>query len=184
VKILQEDLEGGLTVEGVRATFTATLEKLIYPAGFYRRKAQYLKQTAEILSQIYDGDISTNVTKMCELPGVGPKMAYLCMQTAWGRSVGIGVDVHVHRISNRLGWVNSTNPEQTRKALETWLPREHWAEINPMLVGLGQTICKARKPLCSQCSVKDLCPYALATANAAATGSSISPKRRQPEEEQ
>jgi len=102
VKILQEDLEGGLTVEGVRATFTATLEKLIYPAGFYRRKAQYLKQTAEILSQIYDGDISTNVTKMCELPGVGPKMAYLCMQTAWGRGVGIGVHMHEHRISKRL----------------------------------------------------------------------------------
>jgi len=93
-------------VESVRTASAATLEKLIYPAGFYRRKAQYLKQTAEILSQRYDGDIPANVTEMCKLPGVGPKMAYLCMQTAWGRSVGIGVDVHVHRISNRLGWVN------------------------------------------------------------------------------
>mmetsp|Transcript_19627 Transcript_19627/g.31156 ORF Transcript_19627/g.31156 Transcript_19627/m.31156 type:complete len:120 (-) Transcript_19627:84-443(-) len=119
---------------------------------------------------------------MCKLPGVGPKMAYLCMQTAWGRSVGIGVDVHVHRISNRLGWVNSTNPEQTRKALETWLPREHWAEINPMLVGLGQTICKARKPLCSKCNVKDLCPYALATVNVATALSSPKRKRRDPEQ--
>jgi len=108
----------------------------------------------------YGGDIPRNVKELCMLPGVGPKMAYLCMQTAWGKSVGIGVDVHVHRISNRLGWVKTKDPEKTRKTLESWLPKEHWAEINPLFVGLGQTICRARKPLCNECKLKDLCPSA------------------------
>ena len=96
-----------------------------------------------------------------ELPGVGPKMAYLCMQHAWKSNVGIGVDVHVHRISNRLGWVRTKKPEETRRDLEEWLPKEYWDSINLMLVGFGQTICTPMAPRCSQCKVNHLCPSSL-----------------------
>lgn len=94
------------------------------------------------------------------LPGVGPKMAYLCMQAAWQKDLGVGVDVHVHRISNRLGWVHTTAPEQTRKALEDWLPQDYWRPLNKLLVGFGQTVCRARDPQCvSLCPVSAYCPF-------------------------
>lgn len=89
-------------------------------------------------------------------------MAHLFMAHALGKPEGIGVDVHVHRICNRLEWVHTKTPEATRKALETWLPKEHWGVqgINWLLVGFGQTICRARNPLCHQCAVNDRCPAA------------------------
>jgi len=98
-----------------------------------------------------------------QLPGVGPKMAMLCMQVAWGMSVGIGVDVHVHRISNRLGWVGkkpTKQPEVTRKILESWLPHEYWKPINKLFVGFGQTICTPINPKCAKCQINTLCPSA------------------------
>jgi endonuclease-3 len=91
------------------------------------------------------------------LPGIGPKMAHLTMQCAWHKTVGIGVDTHVHRISNRLGWVKTKNPEETRKDLEDWLPPSHWREINALLVGFGQICCLPVKPSCTTCPVKDSC---------------------------
>ena len=85
---------------------------------------EYIRKTTEILKE-QGGDIPRTVEGLCKLPGVGPKMAYLVMKCAWDDVCGIGVDTHVHRISNRLGWVKKTtkNPEDTRKALEDWLPR-------------------------------------------------------------
>lgn len=86
-------------------------------------------------------------------------MAYLTMQEAWNISLGIGVDTHVHRISNRLGWVNQTkNAEGTRKELEEWLPSSKWSEVNSLLVGFGQTLCRPIGPMCSDCPCVDLCP--------------------------
>ena len=97
------------------------------------------------------------------LPGVGPKMAYLCMSAAWGLTEGIGVDVHVHRITNLWGWHVTKGPEETRKALEAWLPRERWHEINHLLVGFGQTICLPVGRDCGTCrlSERGLCPSAV-----------------------
>ncbi|CAM9777243.1 unnamed protein product [Laminaria digitata] len=105
---------------------------------------------------------------LMDLPGVGPKMTYLVMDVAWGRIEGICVDTHVHRISNRLGWVDTwnktkpkaQNPDKTRKQLQAWLPREHWSEVNGLLVGFGQQVCRARGPSCSACGISDLCPSA------------------------
>jgi endonuclease III len=90
-------------------------------------------------------------------------MSYLAMQTAWGQNLGIGVDVHVHRIVNRLGWTKTKNlgPQDTRKALEEWLPPEYWREINPLLVGFGQTICLPGRPKCEQCLLNQTCPASL-----------------------
>lgn len=99
------------------------------------------------------------------LPGVGPKMAHICMSTAWQQVTGIGVDVHVHRISNRLGWLPkpTKEPEQTRLALEAWLPQNLWSEVNYLLVGFGQTICTPVKPKCGECLNCEICPSATRT---------------------
>lgn len=153
--------EFALTPESVAAADEKQIEQLIYPVSFYKNKAKHLKQTAKVLLEKYDGDIPDSVEGLCSLPGVGPKMAYLAMSCGWGHTVGIGVDTHVHRISNRLGWLPTPTktPEQTRKALEAWLPRELWDEVNHLLVGFGQTVCKPVGPKCLTCLNVELCPF-------------------------
>ncbi|XP_077173146.1 endonuclease III-like protein 1 isoform X3 [Paroedura picta] len=125
-------------------------------------KARYIKQTSAILQRDYGGDIPKTVAELVKLPGVGPKMAHLVMAIAWQNVSGIGVDTHVHRISNRLRWVRRETklPEETRQALESWLPRELWSEINWLLVGFGQQTCLPVSPRCSDCLNRGLCPAA------------------------
>ncbi|XP_011691749.1 PREDICTED: endonuclease III-like protein 1 [Wasmannia auropunctata] len=145
----------------IAATPDDVLGKLIYPVSFWKRKVEYIKRTSVILLDKYGGDVPKTVKELCDLPGVGPKMAHLCMQTAWGEVSGIGVDTHVHRISNRLGWVRkpTKTPEQTRTDLEDWLPKSLWSEVNHLLVGFGQQTCLPQFPKCSECLNKDTCPY-------------------------
>ncbi|XP_059718106.1 endonuclease III-like protein 1 isoform X2 [Haemorhous mexicanus] len=116
----------GLTVDSVLQMDDESLGQIIYPVGFWRNKVKYIKQTTAILKQKYGGDIPSTVEELVQLPGVGPKMAHLAMHIAWDSVAGIAVDTHVHRISNRLQWVKkeTKNPEQTRVALEEWLPRQ------------------------------------------------------------
>lgn len=130
------------------------------PISNPQNKAKFLVRTCAILLTDFRGEIPNTIAELIKLPGVGPKMAHICMNAAWGIVTGIGVDTHVHRISNRLGWVPSTTkePEKTRQALEKWLPREHWDEINVILVGFGQTTCTPTKPKCGTCSLTKLCP--------------------------
>eukprot|EP00808_Paulinella_micropora_P015853 g81533.t1 len=158
----------GLTAKSVARTEENQLMTLIYPVSFHKRKAHYLQKTAQILQDTLAGDIPPDVKGLCSLPGVGPKMAFLAMQTAWCENVGIGVDVHVHRISNRLGWAgkNGTKqPEQTRERLEAWLPKDKWNAINGLLVGFGQQRCSARSPACSDCLALPYCPFGTARLN-------------------
>lgn len=110
----------------------------------------------------FDGDIPNTLAGLQTLPGVGPKMAHICMSSAWNVVSGIGVDTHVHRISNRLNWTSKscTDPEKTRKELESWLPKNLWREVNLLLVGFGQTICTPKSPHCSDCLNQKLCPSA------------------------
>ncbi|XP_045902409.1 endonuclease III-like protein 1 isoform X1 [Micropterus dolomieu] len=152
----------GCTVENILATDDETLGKLIYPVGFWRTKVKYVKLTSAMLQKEFGGDIPDSVEGLVRLPGVGPKMAHLAMDIAWDQVSGIGVDTHVHRISNRLGWLKkpTKNPEETRKALEEWLPRELWSEINWLLVGFGQQVCLPINPLCSVCLNQHSCPSA------------------------
>lgn len=159
---VQRLIEYGLFPEKIMHTDEAVLEKLIYPVGFYKRKAVFLKQASAQLCEKFGGDIPKTVEDLCSLPGVGPKMAYLAMSSGWGQVVGIGVDVHVHRISNRIGWVRqpTKTPEKTRKELEDWLPKSYWKEVNWLLVGFGQQICTPQRPKCSQCLSKEICPFA------------------------
>ncbi|KRX89620.1 G patch domain-containing protein 1 -like protein [Trichinella pseudospiralis] len=152
----------GCSVNKILQTDESDLAELIYPVGFCKSKAKYIKKTTEILQSQYDGDIPKSVDELCQLPGVGPKMALLTMLTAWNQCEGIAVDTHVHRISNRLGWLPSPTkqPEQTRKGLENWLPKSHWPQINKLLVGFGQTICLPVNPNCSNCLNFSICPHA------------------------
>ena len=147
----------GLTPEHIVQSTEEELQDLIKPVGFYKRKAGYLKRATEILMEKYDGDIPDTIEELVKLPGVGPKMGYLALKVAWNKTDGIGVDVHVHRICNRLQWVQSNTPEQTREQLEAWLPKKYWFDINLLLVGFGQQIC-ASTPKCEKCKLTHLCP--------------------------
>ncbi|KDQ18692.1 hypothetical protein BOTBODRAFT_154659 [Botryobasidium botryosum FD-172 SS1] len=155
---------GRLTIENVLSADMSTIEQAVCKVGFWRRKAQYIKQAAQKLKDEFDSELPKTVDELCSLPGVGPKMAFLALQVAWNLNEGIGVDVHVHRITNRLGWhsVPTVTPEQTRLNLQSWLPSELHAEINPLFVGFGQMICLPVGPRCDNCllSSKGLCPSA------------------------
>ncbi|XP_039753951.1 endonuclease III homolog [Pararge aegeria] len=150
----------GLTVDSVLNMTDEELGKLIYPVGFWKTKVNYIKKTTQTLKDHYDSDIPDSVDKLCKLTGVGPKMAHICMKVAWNKVTGIGVDTHVHRISNRIGWVKTPTrtPEDTRKSLETWLPLDLWSEVNHLMVGFGQTICLPIGPMCHECLNNDICP--------------------------
>ncbi|XP_050394327.1 endonuclease III-like protein 1 [Patella vulgata] len=152
----------GCNVENILKTSDEKLGELIYPVGFWKKKIVFIKKTSEILKEKYKGDIPDSVKLLCELPGVGPKMAHLVMNCAWNTLTGIGVDTHVHRISNRIQWVRkpTNQPEDTRKALEDWLPRENWQEVNHLLVGFGQMICLPVTPRCAECLNQFICPNA------------------------
>ncbi|KAI1820416.1 DNA glycosylase [Xylaria intraflava] len=146
----------GLNLENILAVAPARLNELIHAVGFHNNKTKYLQQAAAICRDEHGGDIPDTIEGLVSLPGVGPKMAHLCMSAAWGRTMGIGVDVHVHRITNLWGWhgkSGSKNPEDTRAKLESWLPRDKWREINTLLVGLGQTVCLPARPRCGDCEL-------------------------------
>lgn len=151
----------GCTPNSIIAMDNDDIVKLIRPVGFAKKKAEYMRKTTEILLDKYNGDIPKTIDQLCSLPGVGPKMAHICMQIAWGEVSGIGVDTHVHRICNRLNWVRkpTKTPESTRKELEDWLPKNLWNDINYLLVGFGQEICLPRFPKCKECLNKDICPF-------------------------
>ena len=110
----------------------------------------------------FNGEIPNTIDGLLKLPGVGLKMAHICMKSAWNIVTGIGVDTHVHRISNWLKWTSkeTKSPEETRQALEKWLPFELWDEVNHLLVGFGQTICTSVSPKCDKCLLSKTCPSA------------------------
>ncbi len=129
---------------------------LIYPVGFYRRKAKNIKEICKILIDKYDGKVPDDIDELLKLPGVGRKTANLVVTLGYGKP-GICVDTHVHRISNRLGYVDTRTPEETEFALRKKLPEEYWIEINDLLVSLGQHICHPTSPKCSQCPIEEYC---------------------------
>ncbi|KAK4370688.1 hypothetical protein RND71_010163 [Anisodus tanguticus] len=174
---IQRLLQNGLlAADTIDTANEETIKSLIYPVGFYTRKASNLKKVAKICLSKYDGDIPSSLEELLLLPGIGPKMAHLVMNVAWNNVQGICVDTHVHRISNRLGWVSrpgtkqkTRTPEETRESLQLWLPKEEWVPINPLLVGFGQTICTPLRPRCAICTVSDLCPSAFKDASSLAS---------------
>ncbi len=132
------------------------IEKLIYPVGFYKTKARNLKIIAKILITEYNGLVPNSLEKLLELPGVGRKTANLVMTLGFNK-LGICVDTHVHRISNRLGFVKTKTPEETEFALRKKLPKKYWIIYNDLLVAYGQNLCKPVSPFCSKCIIKGYC---------------------------
>ncbi|HSB72866.1 MAG TPA: endonuclease III [Candidatus Methylomirabilis sp.] len=129
----------------------------IYPAGFYRTKARTIRELCRSLLERHGGNVPDDLDTLLSLKGVGRKTANLVVTIGFGKP-GICVDTHVHRISNRLGIVETKTPEQTETALRTILPRRHWIYYNDLLVTFGQNVCKPISPLCGTCPVSDLCP--------------------------
>lgn len=133
------------------------IAKLIYPAGFYRNKAKHILEISQALLERYKGLVPDEIDELLTLKGVGRKTANLVVTMAYHKP-GICVDTHVHRISNRLGWVKTKTPEKTEFALREILPHRYWIDINDQLVIFGQNICQPVSPWCSKCPVERECP--------------------------
>ena len=129
----------------------------IRSVGFYRIKARRLKQIAEIIVKDYNSVIPEDFEELLKLPGVGRKTANVFLSNAAGKPA-IAVDTHVHRISNRMGFVKTGKPYETEKELKKLVPKEFWIELNRAFVGFGQTVCKPLRPLCFECKFSKCCP--------------------------
>jgi len=132
------------------------IRRMIYPVGFYRTKARRIHQICQHLLGRFRGKVPDSLEELLTLPGVGRKTANLVRTVGFGKP-GICVDVHVHRISNRLGYVRTKTPLETEMALRAKLPRRYWLRYNTLLVGFGQTICAPVSPWCSRCPVRRCC---------------------------
>jgi len=135
----------------------ATIAKLIYPAGFYRVKAKQIRAISRMLIERWSGKVPRTIDELILLPGVGRKTANLTVTLGYGLP-GICVDIHVHRICHRFGWVRTGSPDQTETALRASLPDDWWIPINETLVRHGQQVCKPTSPICSICPVDPDCP--------------------------
>ena len=133
------------------------IERAIFPVGFYRTKARVIRGVCRDLLARFGGKVPDDLDTLLTFKGVGRKTANLVVTVGFGRP-GICVDTHVHRISNRLGFVRTKSPDQTELALRKKLPRRHWIESNDLLVTFGQNICQPVSPRCSTCPVRALCP--------------------------
>jgi endonuclease III len=133
------------------------IERAIYPVGFYRTKARAILAICHALLTRFGGRVPDDIDALLTLPGVGRKTANLVVTVAYGKP-GICVDTHVHRISNRLGYVRTRTPEATEAALRASLPRRYWIGYNDLLVAFGQNVCTPVRPRCSTCPVRPFCP--------------------------
>lgn len=134
----------------------AEIERAIHRVAFSDAKAKQIKALSQILLDRYDGKVPETIEELDELPGVGRKIANLTVTMAFGKP-GITVDVHVHRVTNRWGYVHAKTPDQTEQQLREKLPRQYWIEINGLLIPFGQNLCRPGIPLCSQCPVYAFC---------------------------
>jgi endonuclease III len=134
-----------------------TIERLIFPVGFYRTKAQHVKECCERLVTDFKGQVPSTMEELVTLPGVGRKTANLVLILGFKSLRNICVDIHVHRISNRLGWVRTTQPEETEQELYRAIPARWWPLINLYLVTWGQNVCRPVRPRCSACAISGDC---------------------------
>ena len=142
--------------EGMKALSIQTIEKTIYPVGFYRNKAKAIKNICKDLVEKYNSKVPDTIDELLKFKGVGRKTANLVVTIGYGKP-GICVVTHVHRITNRWGYVKTKTPEETEFALRKKLPEKYWIIINDLLVTFGQNICKPISPLCSECKLYQYC---------------------------
>ncbi len=134
------------------------LEKELYGIGFYRVKAKNIKKLCKIILEKYHGEVPQTFEELTSLPGVGRKTANCVLSYALHQPA-IAVDIHVHRISNRLGWVKTTTPEETEEALKKVVPKELWSRVNELFVDYGQRVCLPRNPRCGECKIRKWCEF-------------------------
>ena len=144
------------TPERVSKLSVRKIAELIKPATFYQTKAANIREMAKRVVDEFSGELPCDFAVMTSFRGVGPKCANLTLGIACG-ATRISVDIHVHRVTNRWGYVGATTPEETREALEKVLPRKYWVEINRLLVPFGKHVCTGRLPKCSTCPVLEYC---------------------------
>ncbi len=135
----------------------ACIRKLIYPVGFYRNKARFIRQMSKVILEDFKGKVPHKLEELLKLKGVGRKTANLVLGLGY-HIPAICVDTHVHRISNRLGWVETKDPQQTEEALKKIIPKTYWIRLNTILVAFGQNLCLPISPYCSRCYVNKYCP--------------------------
>lgn len=156
IVIARRLFEEARTAEEIAALSLDRLTDLIRPSTFYERKARQMQEISRRLLAEHGGDLPCDFDYITALSGIGPKCANLVLGIACGQP-RISVDVHVHRVTNRWGYVAASTPERTMSALETPLPQRYWIEINALLVPFGKHICTGRAPRCSTCPVLDMC---------------------------
>jgi endonuclease-3 len=149
-------LEKAPSPAGLSVMQEKTIEKLIYPAGFYRNKAASLKKIAKILLTQYEGKVPASMEQLLALPGVGRKTANLVLTEAFDIDA-LCVDIHVHRISNRTGWLKTKEPNETEMILREIMPKKYWKRLNLLLVLYGQNLCRPVSPYCSRCVIAKHC---------------------------
>jgi endonuclease III len=132
------------------------IEKLIYPVGFYHDKAKSLQKLNSVLQDLYNGEIPSSVEELVKLPGVGRKTANLVVAVAFDKPA-VCVDIHVHRIFNRLGYLKTSNPLQTEMKIREWFPEKYWTTFNSYFVSFGQHTCKPINPVCNACPIYKYC---------------------------
>ncbi len=132
------------------------LAKAIYPVGFYENKAKQIIELSRIIDEELEGKVPDEIEDLVKFNGVGRKTANLVLARGFNKPA-ICVDVHVHRIFNRLGYVKTKNPEETEFALRAKLPEKHWIDINTLIVTHGQNCCTPRNPKCSECPIEEFC---------------------------
>jgi endonuclease-3 len=145
------------TAEAVAKLRVSQIEKLIYPVSFYRNKAVFVKDAATMIVRKFGGIVPRTMDELMTLPGVGRKTANLVMILAFKGDENICVDIHVHRISNRLGWVQTRTPEETEQALYKTLEKQWWPIVNLYLVTWGQNMCRPVYPRCQSCALMKVC---------------------------
>jgi len=157
-KVSEQLFSVARTPESMARLSIKQIEKLIYPASFYRNKAVYVKTTCDQIITRFGGRVPSTMDELLSLPGVGRKTANLVLILAHRSNRNICVDTHVHRIANRLGWTQTKTPDETEHALYKAANRRWWPVINLYLVTWGQNVCRPVYPLCGSCVVRDLCP--------------------------
>ncbi|MCD6516896.1 MAG: endonuclease III [Candidatus Aminicenantes bacterium] len=136
------------------------LEKEIRPTGFYRNKAKNIQAAAQKIEKDFSGKVPSSMDDLLTLPGVARKTANIVLSSAYHKAEGIAVDTHVKRLSQRLGLSDEKNPDKIERDLMDVVPKKEWLHFNYMLVNHGRKICKAKKPLCRECRLNQLCPSA------------------------
>ena len=153
-------LELGKTPEDFAKVDPDVLAKAIYPVGFYANKAKQIVELSKELVEKYDSKVPCDIDELCKFNGVGRKTANLVLSEGFNKPA-ICVDVHVHRITNRWGYVKTKNPEETEFALREKLPEKYWLDINSLLVTHGQNVCKPINPKCEICPINEYCKKVL-----------------------